>query len=146
MRLRGGVERGKDDAVWDGVQMCRSYFEHLRASGQPAHRVAARAAETFACLEALSLAKGAAQHKAAAAAVQLCAPYLVAAECIYAADDEHNVRMRAFCRNQCGECGQPARSRCSRCKLVGYCSSDCQKAAWKTHKAVCCASVPTPAK
>ena len=31
----------------------------------------------------------------------------------------------------CGQCGEPATSKCSRCKLVHYCSLECQKIGWK---------------
>ena len=74
---------------------------------------------------------------AAAGAVQVAAPYITALENEYGCEDEHNVRMRAFCRDHCGHCGAAAASRCSRCKLVGYCGSACQKAAWKEHKEGC---------
>jgi len=38
----------------------------------------------------------------------------------------------------CAQCGQPgAKKRCSQCKLVFYCSIDCQRAAWPKHKAAC---------
>ena len=137
LTLRGGVEGGKEDALWEGLAMCSSYFAYVDARGHPRHFVAARAAEVFACLEALAAAGGAAQHRAAAAAVRECAPFLPALECYYGHDDEHNIRMRAFCSSHCGQCGRDAKSRCSRCRLVGYCTPDCQRAAWKEHKKVC---------
>lgn len=37
----------------------------------------------------------------------------------------------------CPVCGLPARSTCTRCKQQQYCSADCQKAHWRTHKATC---------
>mmetsp|Transcript_37202 Transcript_37202/g.72576 ORF Transcript_37202/g.72576 Transcript_37202/m.72576 type:complete len:575 (-) Transcript_37202:184-1908(-) len=38
----------------------------------------------------------------------------------------------------CGNCGSPHNLKvCSKCKLVSYCSADCQKAAWKIHKKTC---------
>jgi tetratricopeptide (TPR) repeat protein len=38
----------------------------------------------------------------------------------------------------CGHCGQKdALKKCSRCKVVRYCSADCQKRAWKEHKPAC---------
>lgn len=40
----------------------------------------------------------------------------------------------------CGSCGKPdARSKCSRCQEVHYCSVECQRKAWPTHRAVCVA-------
>lgn len=38
----------------------------------------------------------------------------------------------------CASCGSSgARRRCNRCRLVVYCSPDCQKAHWRKHKAAC---------
>lgn len=38
----------------------------------------------------------------------------------------------------CGNCSKPdCQKRCSCCKLVYYCSDECQKAHWKTHKHSC---------
>ncbi|KAM0718558.1 hypothetical protein Q7P37_005628 [Cladosporium fusiforme] len=34
-------------------------------------------------------------------------------------------------------CSNPGKSRCIRCKVDRYCSRDCQKAAWSTHKENC---------
>ncbi|KAJ7617735.1 hypothetical protein FB45DRAFT_932559 [Roridomyces roridus] len=34
-------------------------------------------------------------------------------------------------------CGEPADNRCSACKTVSYCSKECQRGDWKTHKAAC---------
>lgn len=31
-------------------------------------------------------------------------------------------------------CGAPAQARCARCARERYCSSACQRAAWRTHK------------
>ena len=39
--------------------------------------------------------------------------------------------------NLCGNCGKSGELQCSRCKNVHYCSGDCQKAQWKTHKSSC---------
>jgi len=35
------------------------------------------------------------------------------------------------------ECGKPGTKRCSRCGQEAYCSADCQRKAWRTHKLVC---------
>ena len=141
-QLRGGVEGGSDESVWAGLKLCERHLAVTRSRDHPAHFVSARAAEAFACLEALSLTAAAGGHTdkalaAAAGAVQVAAPYITALENEYGCEDEHNVRMRAFCRDHCGHCGAAAASRCSRCKLVGYCGSACQKAAWKEHKEGC---------
>ncbi|KAJ7281562.1 hypothetical protein C8J57DRAFT_1056248 [Mycena rebaudengoi] len=40
-----------------------------------------------------------------------------------------------LCHND--ECTNSADQRCSNCKLVTYCSTACQKKAWKTHKREC---------
>jgi hypothetical protein len=46
-------------------------------------------------------------------------------------------------RHKCLNCGKTAAdvckrlSKCSRCKLVSYCSKDCQSADWKGHRAFC---------
>ena len=37
----------------------------------------------------------------------------------------------------CAVCLQPAKQLCSRCKHIYYCSTDCQKKDWKTHKPCC---------
>jgi len=37
----------------------------------------------------------------------------------------------------CPNCDKPATRTCSQCKIVGYCSRDCQKAQWKEHKKIC---------
>ncbi|KAJ7617868.1 hypothetical protein FB45DRAFT_215666 [Roridomyces roridus] len=34
-------------------------------------------------------------------------------------------------------CGEPAANRCSSCKAVSYCSKECQRGDWKTHKIAC---------
>lgn len=53
--------------------------------------------------------------------------------------DEHQ---NLLALHQCAGCGAVAGrdkefSKCSRCKAVRYCSSSCQKAHWKSHKADC---------
>jgi len=37
----------------------------------------------------------------------------------------------------CAVCGQPSSSRCASCQQAAYCSKDCQKADWATHKREC---------
>ena len=48
----------------------------------------------------------------------------------------------------CNKCGNPGTLRCSKCKKVYYCSKECQKSDWKTHKLSCSTSQnddkPTP--
>ena len=38
---------------------------------------------------------------------------------------------------KCGECGDPATQRCSKCKNEWYCSRECQIKRWKQHKEMC---------
>ena len=45
----------------------------------------------------------------------------------------------------CPGCTQCGVLLCSRCKTVRYCSSECQKSHWKTHKKLCCATVDASA-
>lgn len=37
----------------------------------------------------------------------------------------------------CENCGELARSRCSRCKAISICSKECMSAIWKKHKRDC---------
>eukprot|EP01036_Dinobryon_divergens_P034909 gene34909-45178_t len=37
----------------------------------------------------------------------------------------------------CGFCGKEATSKCSKCRVVRFCSKECQKSAWIEHKTVC---------
>ncbi|KAK7062302.1 ankyrin repeat and mynd domain-containing protein 2-like protein [Favolaschia claudopus] len=39
--------------------------------------------------------------------------------------------------NQCGNCNKEAKTMCGSCRAVPYCSPDCSKAQWPTHKLVC---------
>lgn len=39
--------------------------------------------------------------------------------------------------DNCAHCGKVANSKCTNCKAVQYCSRDCQKAHWKSHKLNC---------
>lgn len=44
---------------------------------------------------------------------------------------------RKMGEQQCEVCRKPAKQFCSSCREVFYCSRDCQKQDWKTHKAKC---------
>ncbi|KAJ7612725.1 hypothetical protein FB45DRAFT_1117295, partial [Roridomyces roridus] len=41
-------------------------------------------------------------------------------------------------------CGKSAELRCSTCKTVHYCGTECQKKDWKTHKKECSPPLPRP--
>lgn len=45
----------------------------------------------------------------------------------------HETRLRFVC----AVCAAPCNSRCKRCEAVFYCTTECQKSAWKQHKKVC---------
>ncbi|KAF9933547.1 hypothetical protein FBU30_005189 [Linnemannia zychae] len=45
----------------------------------------------------------------------------------------------------CIICQTPSVTRCSRCKIVNYCSEACQRKDWPTHKLACTPSTPTKA-
>jgi hypothetical protein len=48
------------------------------------------------------------------------------------------------CLTHCADCNESKKlSKCSRCKLVAYCSKGCQRKHWKLHK-VECAPPPSP--
>ncbi|KAI9016655.1 hypothetical protein DFJ74DRAFT_677917 [Hyaloraphidium curvatum] len=50
----------------------------------------------------------------------------------------------------CAHCGKEAPpppdklARCSNCKRAAYCDSECQRAAWPSHKRDCVAEIPAP--
>lgn len=37
----------------------------------------------------------------------------------------------------CASCGKPADCYCANCRIVCYCSKDCQKNDWRTHRQIC---------
>ena len=47
----------------------------------------------------------------------------------------HSLNMETTC--SLPSCSQPATLRCGACKISHYCSKECQKSHWKTHKAIC---------
>ena len=131
-KLRGGVERGDKERARRAFPLVVDYFAWVEDQWPSARFfVSAQAAEVFACLSAMGSAE------AAVIASRVCSRYLAALEHEFGVDDADNVRMRAFIRGHCGQCGQKSSSCCSRCQLVSYCSRDCQKKDWKTHKKVC---------
>lgn len=38
---------------------------------------------------------------------------------------------------QCAVCGNPGTKKCSQCKAVFYCSTECQRKHWPEHKKTC---------
>ena len=44
----------------------------------------------------------------------------------------------------CDQCEEKATKRCGRCQRVAYCSSTCQRKAWKTHRQTCVSSKFVP--
>ena len=46
-------------------------------------------------------------------------------------------RRSADGRDTCASCGVPAVLHCSRCTRVKYCSKECQRGHWKTHRPSC---------
>ena len=49
-------------------------------------------------------------------------------------------KMTSGQENKCQKCGGPGKPKllvCGRCKDASYCSADCQKLDWKTHKGTC---------
>jgi len=135
-RLRGGVEQGDTELARSSFKLVRAFFEWvLEKYPAHVHFASSQAAECFACLAAME------DEEAAVLASQLCAPYLNALENEFGALDAENVRMRAWLKSHCGHCGRSAQKGvCSRCKIVGYCGAECQRAAWKAHKPLCTAS------
>ncbi|KAF9964125.1 hypothetical protein BGZ70_006923 [Mortierella alpina] len=50
----------------------------------------------------------------------------------------------AVSKPPCAVCKTPAITRCSRCKVVHYCSAVCQRKDWHSHKIACTPTAPTP--
>ena len=133
--MRGGVEQGDTELARSSFKLVRAFFEWvLEKYPAHVHFASSQAAECFACLAAME------DEEAAVLASQLCAPYLNALENEFGALDAENVRMRAWLKSHCGHCGRSSQKGvCSRCKIVGYCGAECQRAAWKAHKPLCTA-------
>ena len=60
---------------------------------------------------------------------------LLKKECLYMVARE--ARLGAVLRHQCGVCQQPAKSKCSSCRVEYYCSPSCQAKDWIWHRAGC---------
>ncbi|KAK2958696.1 putative zinc finger MYND domain protein [Blattamonas nauphoetae] len=56
---------------------------------------------------------------------------------------DNEVYEEAAEKAKCAKCGRPADKRCSQCKSVFYCSADCQRNHWSTHKYSCKKVEPT---
>jgi len=52
------------------------------------------------------------------------------------ASSDNNATIDKIAR-PCENCGKPCKTRCSQCKTMDFCSRECQKDLWKTHKAFC---------
>lgn len=57
----------------------------------------------------------------------------------FVAQRDHGFGKESKSIGNCAHCGQHSKSLkfCKGCSKVGYCSRDCQKADWKTHKSAC---------
>jgi hypothetical protein len=132
--LRGGIESGDKVRAHSAFPHVVNYFAWAERHwpGQDGrHIVSTQAAECYACLSAMN------EPEAMVLASRICSPYMAALEHEFGADDKQNVVMRRFLSGHCGNCGKQSKSCCSRCKLVSYCGSACQKTAWKEHKKLC---------
>ena len=50
---------------------------------------------------------------------------------------QRTLQLKTTTNTPCVVCAKPATSRCSKCKATAYCSQDCQKHDWPTHKLTC---------
>lgn len=50
---------------------------------------------------------------------------------------ENTIPVEPLTSKICSWCKTPTKLRCSSCRAIHYCSGNCQKLAWKTHKKVC---------
>ena len=48
-----------------------------------------------------------------------------------------DVVLRSMMRRNCMVCGTASPLKCQGCKVVGFCSVECQKKGWKVHKETC---------
>lgn len=151
--LRGGVWEGDEARARLGWPLLQAHVRWADEHHGPRsrHFLASQMAEVFACLAAfVAGTQEQAPHssyEAAALAVRLCGPFLRVLELEYGEQDDDCQKMRRFFLHHCGKCGKRApRSLCSRCKVVSYCSANCQRAAWPEHKRMCGAAsrAPTP--
>jgi hypothetical protein len=59
------------------------------------------------------------------------------------ANEEENESNTILCSDICARCakgGEFFRNKCPRCQETFYCSRQCQKKDWKSHKKVCCST------
>lgn len=55
-----------------------------------------------------------------------------------------NTKMPMTFTRTCQVCSKPGTLRCGACKTIRYCSAECQKKDWKTHKQVCKTLITPP--
>ncbi len=68
--------------------------------------------------------------------------YRAAISPLYAPPDTssfvEDVKTALMDESRCAECGKGGKTlQCTRCRKVRYCSRECQKSHWKTHKPAC---------